>query len=63
MGTLLAALIKKTGIRQFFTGVTVELPAYLLPSFKVVEIESAKRFLDQGSPIVQPTLHPIRRTR
>jgi len=39
MGNLLAALLKKTGISGFFTGVSVELPAYLLPNFKVVEIE------------------------
>jgi len=39
MGNLLVALLKKTGISGFFTGVSVELPAYLLPNFKVVEIE------------------------
>jgi len=38
MGTFLKALLEKTGILRFFTGVSVELPAYLVPSFRVVEI-------------------------
>ena len=32
-----------TGIRKFFTGVTVELPAYFLPNFRVVEMHDVKR--------------------
>jgi len=43
MGKLLAALIEKTGIRWFFTGVSVEMPAYFVPNFKVVEIECLPR--------------------
>jgi len=43
MGTLLAALLEMTGIRWFFSGVTVELPAYFVPSFRVVEIQDVKR--------------------
>jgi len=43
MRTLLAALLDKTGIRRFFTGVSVEMPAYFVPNFKVVEIESLPR--------------------
>jgi hypothetical protein len=42
MGKLLAALLTKTGIRRFFTGVTVELPAHFVPNFRVVEIQSVK---------------------
>jgi hypothetical protein len=34
---LLAALLEKTGIRWFFSGVSVEIPAYFLPNFQVVE--------------------------
>ena len=43
MGTLLAALLDITGIRWFFTGVSVEMPAYFIPNFKVVEIEGLPR--------------------
>jgi len=43
MGNLLAALLEKTGIKWFFCGVPVEMPAYFLPNFRVVEIETAKR--------------------
>ena len=42
MGTFLAALLEKTGIRWFFTGLPVELPAYFLPNFKVVEVRVTK---------------------
>jgi hypothetical protein len=40
MRKLLAALLTKTGIRWFFSGVPVEIPAYFLPNFRVVEIPS-----------------------
>jgi len=43
MNKFLAALLEKTGLRLFFTGVTVELPAYFLPNFRVVEIHNVKR--------------------
>jgi hypothetical protein len=43
MGNLLAALLEKTGIKWFFCGVSVEMPAYFLPNFRVVEIETVKR--------------------
>jgi hypothetical protein len=43
MGTFLAALLEKTGLRRFFSGVSVELPAYFLPNFQVVEIQGVKR--------------------
>jgi hypothetical protein len=43
MRKVLAALMEVTGIRKFFTGVTVELPAYFLPNFRVVEMHDAKR--------------------
>jgi hypothetical protein len=43
MSKFLAALLEKTGLRLFFTGVTVELPAYFLPNFRVVEIHNVKR--------------------
>jgi hypothetical protein len=43
MRRLLAALMEVTGLRNFFTGVTVELPAYFLPNFRVVEMHDAKR--------------------
>jgi hypothetical protein len=43
METLLKALLEKTGISWFFRGVSVELPAYFLPNFHVVEIQSVKR--------------------
>jgi len=48
MGTLLAALLEKTGIRRFFSGVSVELPAYFLPNFKVVEIQNVKPATQRG---------------
>jgi hypothetical protein len=41
MRKLLAALLTKTGIRWFFSGVSVEIPAYFLPNFRVVEISNA----------------------
>jgi hypothetical protein len=40
MRKLLAALLKKTGISWFFSGVSVELPAYFLPNFRVIEIRN-----------------------
>jgi hypothetical protein len=40
MTKLLAALLEKTGIRRFFSGVSVEIPAYFLPNFQVVEIQN-----------------------
>jgi len=43
MSKLLAALMEMTGLRKFFTGVTVELPAYFLPNFRVVEMHDVKR--------------------
>jgi hypothetical protein len=43
MRKLLAALMEMTGLRRFFSGVTVELPAYFLPHFRVVEMHEAKR--------------------
>src|SRR6516162_3610022 len=43
MRKLLLALVEMTGIRKFFTGVTVELPAYFLPNFSVVEMQDVKR--------------------
>jgi hypothetical protein len=43
MGNLLAALLEKTGIKRFFCGVPVEMPAYFLPNFQVVEIQRVKR--------------------
>jgi hypothetical protein len=43
MGTLLATILEITGIRRFFTGVSVEMPAYFVPNFKVVEIEVVPR--------------------
>jgi hypothetical protein len=43
MRKLLAALMEVTGLRRFFTGVTVELPAYFLPHFRVVEMHEVKR--------------------
>ena len=53
MGTLLKALLEKTGISWFFQGVSVELPAYFLPNFKVVEIPNTI-----GLGIVRQTLKP-----
>jgi hypothetical protein len=43
MRKVLAALMELTGLRKFFTGVTVELPAYFLPNFRVVEMHDVKR--------------------
>ena len=43
MRKVLAALMEVTGLGKFFTGVTVELPAYFLPNFRVVEMHDAKR--------------------
>ena len=43
MRKILTALAEMTGLRKFFTGVTVELPAYFLPNFKVVELQDTKR--------------------
>ena len=43
MRKLLLALVEMTGLRKFFTGVTVELPAYFLPNFNVVELQDVKR--------------------
>ena len=42
MRKLLTALVEITGLRRFFSGVTVELPAYFLPNFKVVEMHEVK---------------------
>jgi hypothetical protein len=36
-------LLEKTGISRFFRGVSVELPAYFLPNFQVVEIQNVNR--------------------
>jgi hypothetical protein len=48
MAKLLAALLEtilvKTGIRWFFSGVTVDLPAYFVPNFRVVELSAAKSY-------------------
>jgi len=41
MRKLLAAVLEKTGITWFFSGVSVELPAYFLPNFRVVEIQNS----------------------
>ena len=43
MSKLLAALAEMTGLRKFFSGVTVDLPAYFLPNFRVVELHDVKR--------------------
>jgi len=43
MGTLLKALLEKTGIRWFFSGLPVELPACFLPNFRVVEIPDLRQ--------------------
>jgi|KBSMisStandDraft_5_1062788.scaffolds.fasta_scaffold87457_2 hypothetical protein len=43
MSKLLAALMEITGLRQFFTGVTVDFPAYFVPNFRVVEMHNVKR--------------------
>jgi hypothetical protein len=50
MKALLTALIEMTGLRRFFSGVVVELPAYLLPNFRVVEIPNLKRNAQSKSP-------------
>jgi len=42
MRNLFKTLLEKTGITWFFSGVSVELPAYLLPNFRVVELEPAR---------------------
>jgi len=42
MTKLFAALLTKTGISWFFSGVPVQIPAYFLPNFRVVEIQSAR---------------------
>jgi hypothetical protein len=51
MGNLLKALLEKTGIRWFFSGVPVELPAYFLPNFRVVEISDRKLMARGESPL------------
>ena len=51
MSTLLKALLEKTGIRWFFSGLPVELPAYFLPNFSVVEISDRKRITHCQSPL------------
>jgi hypothetical protein len=43
MTKLLAGLLKITGISWFFSGVPVEIPAYFLPNFQVVEIQNVSR--------------------
>jgi len=43
MRKILAVLMEITGLRRFFSGVTVELPAYFLPNFRVVEMQDVKR--------------------
>jgi len=43
MGTFLKALLEKTGIRWFFSGLPVELPACFLPNFRVVEIPDLRQ--------------------
>jgi hypothetical protein len=40
MKKLLAEFFKVTGIEWFFSGVAVEIPAYFLPNFRVVEIQN-----------------------
>jgi hypothetical protein len=40
MTKLLAGFLNITGISWFFSGVPVELPAYFLPNFQVVEIQN-----------------------
>ena len=40
MKKLLAAFVKVTGIEWFFSGVPVEIPAYFLPNFRVVELQN-----------------------
>jgi len=48
MKTFLKALLEKTGIAWFFQGVSVELPAYFLPNFRVVEIQKPRRATQGG---------------
>jgi len=43
MRTFFKALLAKTGITWFFSGVSVELPAYFLPNFRVVELQAVRR--------------------
>jgi hypothetical protein len=50
MGTLFTALLEKTGVSRFFRGVSVELPAYFLPNFQVLEIHNAQRAPRIASP-------------
>src|SRR5262249_4267809 len=50
MRTFLAALLEKTGIRWFFSGLPVELPPYFLPNFQVVELSEVRRKARRGSP-------------
>jgi len=45
MGTFLKALLEKTGICWFFSGLPVELPACFLPNFKVVQIQDLRQSL------------------
>jgi hypothetical protein len=42
MKKLLLALLEKTGITWFFSGVSVEFPACFVPNFQVVEIQGVK---------------------
>ena len=42
MKKLLAALLDKTGITWFFSGVPVEFPPCFVPTFQVVEIQSTR---------------------
>jgi len=42
METLLAALLKKTGISRIFSGVSVDFPAVFLPNFQFAEIATVK---------------------
>jgi len=42
MANFFKALLAKTGITWFFSGVPVELPAYFLPNFRVVELEAVR---------------------
>jgi hypothetical protein len=48
MKTFLIALLEKTGIAWFFRDVSVELPAYFLPNFRVVEIHNARKTTRNG---------------
>lgn len=42
MRNFFKTLLAKTGITWFFSGVSVELPAYFLPNFRVVELEAVR---------------------